>query len=70
MKVFTTDKLNHALYLLNEQLEMGACSDIELVVCGGSALIATRLVSWTCVSVDHGGSIRICGKVAECEGRQ
>ena len=52
MKPFNTDKLNHALYLLNEQLEIGACSDIELVVCGGSALIATRLVSRTTQDVD------------------
>ena len=40
MKIFDTTKLNQALQMLNEQLELRNFPLTEIVVCGGSALIA------------------------------
>jgi len=47
-----TYTLNHALKLLNEQLILVAAPQTELVVCGGSALIALSLVPRTTQDVD------------------
>ena len=44
--------LNHALKLLNEQLILAEAPRTELVVCGGSALIALSLVPRTTQDVD------------------
>lgn len=40
MKVFNKEKLNQALCLLNEQLELAQTEVTELIVCGDSALVA------------------------------
>lgn len=45
-------KLNHALQLLNEQLILTNAPRTEIVVCGGSALIALSLVPRTTQDVD------------------
>ena len=45
-------KLNHALSLLNEQLVVTDAPVTEIVVCGGSALIALSLVPRTTQDVD------------------
>ena len=45
-------KLNHALQLLNEQLILTNAPWTEIVVCGGSALIALSLVPRTTQDVD------------------
>lgn len=45
-------KLNHALSLLNEQLIITNAPRTEIVVCGGSALIALSLVPRTTQDVD------------------
>ncbi len=45
-------KLMEALQLLHEQLLLNDAPKTELVVCGGSALIATGLVSRTTQDVD------------------
>ena len=45
-------KLNHALILLNEQLIITNAPRTEIVVCGGSALIALSLVPRTTQDVD------------------
>lgn len=58
MKIFDTDKLNEALILLNEQLELRQSPVTELVVCGGSALLASRLVMRTTQDVDVVALIR------------
>jgi len=47
-----TEKLNQALLLLHERLEFANAPKVSLVVCGGSALIATGLVSRTTQDVD------------------
>lgn len=52
MKIFDIDKLNKALRLLDEQLELRQHPHTELVVCGGSALIASSLVIRTTQDVD------------------
>ena len=52
MKIFDNEKLNVALMLLSEQLELRESPITELVVCGGSALIAQHLVSRTTQDVD------------------
>ena len=52
MKIFDIDKLNKALHLLEEQLLLKQLPHTELVVCGGSALIASHLVSRTTQDVD------------------
>lgn len=52
MKIFDIDKLNKALRLLNEQLIFRQLPHTELVVCGGSALIASNLVTRTTQDVD------------------
>ena len=52
MKIFDTTKLNQAFQLLNEQLELRNFPLTEIVVCGGSALIASQLVSRTTQDVD------------------
>lgn len=52
MKIFDTAKLNEALHLLDEQLELRECPAAALVVCGGSALIAVQLVQRTTQDVD------------------
>ena len=43
-KPIDISKLNHALELLNEQLVLTDSPQTEIVVCGGSALIALSLV--------------------------
>ena len=45
-------KLNHALQLLNEHLIVANAPRTEIVVCGGSALIALSLVPRTTQDVD------------------
>lgn len=52
MKIFNIEKLRAALQMLDEQLQLKQCPQTELVVCGGSALIAARLVSRTTQDVD------------------
>jgi hypothetical protein len=52
MKPIDLSKLNTALHLLNEQLILRDSPSIEIVVCGGSALIATGLVPRTTQDID------------------
>ena len=52
MKQIDISKLNEALLLLNEQLILTDAPATEIVVCGGSALIATGLVPRTTQDVD------------------
>ena len=52
MKLIDISKLNEALLLLNEQLILTDAPATEIVVCGGSALIATDLVPRTTQDVD------------------
>ena len=52
MKTIDVSKLNEALLLLNEQLILTDAPATEIVVCGGSALIATGLVPRTTQDVD------------------
>ena len=52
MKPIDISKLNEALQLLNEQLVLTDAPATEIVVCGGSALIATDLVPRTTQDVD------------------
>ena len=52
MKPIDISKLNEALLLLNEQLILTDAPVTEIVVCGGSALIATGLVPRTTQDVD------------------
>ena len=52
MKPIDISKLNEALQLLNEQLVLTDAPATEIVVCGGSALIATGLVPRTTQDVD------------------
>ena len=52
MKPIDVSKLNEALQLLNEQLILTDAPATEIVVCGGSALIATDLVPRTTQDVD------------------
>ena len=47
-----TEKLNQAFLLLHERLKFADAPKVCLVVCGGSALIATGLVSRTTQDVD------------------
>ena len=54
MKIFDIDKLNKALRLLDEQLELRQHPHTELVVCGGSALIASSLAIRTTQDVSEG----------------
>ena len=51
-KAIDISKLNHALELLNEQLILSDAPQTEIVVCGGSALIALSLVPRTTQDVD------------------
>ena len=51
-KPIDISKLNHALELLNEQLILAGSPRTEIVVCGGSALIALSLVPRTTQDVD------------------
>lgn len=51
-KPIDLSQLNHALQLLNEQLVLHELPATELVVCGGSALIAVGLHSRTTRDVD------------------
>lgn len=52
METMDTEKLNQALMLLHERLAFADAPKVSLVVCGGSALIATGLVSRTTQDVD------------------
>ena len=52
MKIFNQEKLQEALELLNEQLILRESPETELIVCGGSALVAMELVSRTTQDVD------------------
>ena len=52
MKPINDEKLSAALNLLEELLRIAGAPKMGLVVCGGSALIATRLVSRTTKDVD------------------
>ena len=52
MNTMDVSKLNEALSLLNEQLILNDAPATEIVVCGGSALIATGLVPRTTQDVD------------------
>lgn len=52
MKIFDEAKLHKALLLLDEQLQLRHLPNTELVVCGGSALIAAHLVARTTQDVD------------------
>ena len=51
-KTINAEKLNRALRLLNEQLIIANAPRTEIVVCGGSALIALSLVARTTQDVD------------------
>ena len=51
-KPIDLSKLNTALHLLNEQLILQDSPEVEIVVCGGSALIATGLVPRTTQDID------------------
>ena len=51
-KPIDIEKLNHALRLLNEQFIVVNAPRTEIVVCGGSALIALSLVPRTTQDVD------------------
>lgn len=52
MKIFNLEKLNKALLLLDEQLQLHDFPHTEIVVCGGSSLIASQLVNRTTQDVD------------------
>ena len=52
MKPIDISKLNGALMLINEHLILDDAPATEIVVCGGSALIATGLVPRTTQDVD------------------
>ena len=52
MKPIDISKLNEALMLINEHLILDEAPATEIVVCGGSALIATGLVPRTTQDVD------------------
>lgn len=52
MKNFNKKKLYQALELLNSQLKAHSSKAFELIICGGSALIAVDLVSRTTNDVD------------------
>lgn len=52
MKSFDRGRLNEALVLLENRLHQNHCGIFRIVVCGGSALIATRLVWRTTKDVD------------------
>lgn len=52
MKTIDLSKLNTVLQLLNEQLVLYDCPATAIVVCGGSALIATGLVPRTTQDID------------------
>ena len=52
MKEIDGKKLQAVLKLLEERLKIEKSSKIELVVCGGSALIATNLISRTTKDLD------------------
>ncbi len=52
MKIFDKEKLDYALQLLHEQLVLSDSPHIELIVCGGSALLAMRLVNRTTRDID------------------
>jgi len=60
------EKLNHALRLLNEQLILADAPQTEIVVCGGSALIAMSLVPRTTQDVDIVALMR-AGNLADPE---
>jgi hypothetical protein len=51
-KPIDNEKLNQALGLLEEQLELADAPPTEIVVCGGSALIAIGLIARTTRDVD------------------
>ncbi|MBE6418192.1 MAG: hypothetical protein E7033_06985 [Akkermansiaceae bacterium] len=52
MKIFDKEKLDYALHLLHEQLVLSEAPQTELIVCGGSALLAMRLVNRTTRDID------------------
>jgi len=52
MKAFNDIKLNEALTLLESRIRTAGGQPVEIVVCGGSALITTKLVSRTTKDVD------------------
>ncbi len=52
MKPIDDKMLNQALSLLAERLRMAQAQKMQLVVCGGSALIATRLIARTTKDID------------------
>ncbi len=52
MKIFDDKKLDQALSLLESRIRSSGGDPIEIVVCGGSALITTKLVSRTTKDVD------------------
>lgn len=51
-KPINTEKLSQALRMLNDQLVLADEHPVKMVVCGGSALIATGLVSRTTSDID------------------
>ena len=52
MKSFTDEILSEALNLLESRVRTSGGTPVEIVVCGGSALIATKLVSRITKDVD------------------
>ena len=52
MKNIDTHKLKEVFELLDARLQKAGMEKIELVICGGSALIATKLISRTTKDVD------------------
>ena len=52
MKMLDNRKLDEALSLLESRIRSSGGDPVEIVVCGGSALITTKLVSRTTKDVD------------------
>ena len=52
MKMFNDKKLDEAFTLLESRIRSSCGKPIEIVVCGGSALITTKLVSRNTKDVD------------------
>ncbi len=52
MKKLSTEILNDTLKLLNDRMELNGAVPVKIVVCGGSALIASNLVNRTTKDVD------------------
>jgi len=67
MKKHSLSDLNEAFKLLNERLELNDITHFNLVVCGGTSLIATKLVERTTKDVDVVAFIDETGNLADPE---